>query len=138
MMTDKEIYIINHINDRPRTKVAEDAGVSLSYLYNIVREHNGEMRKDLSEKRENWVYDYIREHYSDEDTESIARYVGLSHSSVVKWANRMGVFKSEEFNRKHILKLNRRMRSEEENSRRLKKWKLTRRMDEILVLSGGK
>ena len=36
-------YIRAHVNDRPRVKVARDAGVSLSTVYRIVREAGGEM-----------------------------------------------------------------------------------------------
>ena len=37
-------YIRAHANDRPRVKVARDAGVSVSTLYRIVHEAGGEMR----------------------------------------------------------------------------------------------
>lgn len=36
-------YIRAHANDRPRVKVARDAGVSVSTLYRIVHEAGGEM-----------------------------------------------------------------------------------------------
>lgn len=36
-------YVIEHINDRPRTKVAEGAGISLSAVYRIARKHGGDM-----------------------------------------------------------------------------------------------
>ena len=34
-------YVLAHINDRPRRKVAEAAGICMSTMYRIVREHGG-------------------------------------------------------------------------------------------------
>lgn len=39
ILQEKIDYVIAHINDRPRTKVARHVGISMSSLYRIVREH---------------------------------------------------------------------------------------------------
>ena len=55
-------YIIAHVNDRPRTAVARAAGIGMGALYRIVRENGGELRHDLSTKREG-IEETVRRHY---------------------------------------------------------------------------
>lgn len=48
-------YVIAHINDRPRAKVARHVGISMSSLYRIVREHGGELRYDLMRSNPEYI-----------------------------------------------------------------------------------
>lgn len=56
--------MLAHINDRPRRKVAESAGISMDTMYRLVRKHGGELRHDLSTKREG-IEDTVRRYYPD-------------------------------------------------------------------------
>lgn len=55
-------YVLAHINDRPRRKVAEAAGICMSTMYRIVRENGGELRYDLSTRHEG-IEDTVRAYY---------------------------------------------------------------------------
>ena len=88
-------YIRAHANDRPRTKVARDAGVSMCTLYRIVREAGGEMRHDLSRRnREHW--EIVRRCYPVMTTREIADKYGILYGRVNKIARELGVRHSPE------------------------------------------
>lgn len=88
-------YIRAHANDRPRTKVARDAGVSMCTLYRIVREAGGEMRHDLSRRnREHW--EIVRRCYPVMTTREIADKYGILYGRVNKIARELGVRHSQE------------------------------------------
>ena len=88
-------YIRAHVNDRPRTKVARDAGVSMCTLYRIVREAGGEMRHDLSRRnREHW--EIVRRCYPVMTTREIADKYGILYGRVNKIARELGVRHSQE------------------------------------------
>ena len=83
-------YIRAHIDDRPRTKVVRDAGVSMCTLYRIVREAGGEMRHDLSRRnREHW--EIVRRCYPVMTTREIADKYGINYGRINKIARELGV-----------------------------------------------
>ena len=131
-------YIRAHANDRPRVKVARDAGVSLGTLYRIVRENGGELRHDLSTKREG-IEDTVRAYYPTMTAPEICARFGYSKTRVNMWARRLGV--------RHSAETEERIR--QENMARLaeakkhidykamgERLKRKRRYDELRVLSG--
>ena len=131
-------YIRAHVNDRPRVKVARDAGVSLDTVYRIVREAGGELRHDLSTKREG-IEEAVRRYYPTMTAKEISAQFGYSKTRVNMWARRLGV--------KHSAETEERIR--QENMARLveakkhidykamgERLKRKRRMDELRVLSG--
>lgn len=133
-------YVLAHINDRPRVKVARDAGVSLGTLYRIVRENGGELRHDLSTKREG-IEDTVRAYYPTMTAPEICARFGYSKTRVNTWAKRLGV--------RHTPETEQRIR--QENMARLaeakkhidykamgQRLKRKRRYDEMRVLSGLK
>ena len=83
-------YIRAHINDRPRTKVARDAGVSMTTLYRIVREAGGEMRYDRARRNPAHV-ETVRRCYPVMTTREIADKYGINYGRVNKIARELGV-----------------------------------------------
>lgn len=83
-------YIRAHADDRPRTKVARDAGVSLATLYRIVREAGGEMRHDLTRRNPAHV-EIVRRCYPVMTTREIADKYGIKYGRVNKIARELGV-----------------------------------------------
>ena len=131
-------YVLAHINDRPRRKVAEAAGLSITTVYLIVREHGGELRHDLSTKREG-IEDTVRAYYPTMTAPEICARFGYSKTRVNMWARRLGV--------KHSAETEERIR--QENMARLveakkhidykamgERLKRKRRYDELRVMSG--
>ena len=131
-------YVLAHINDRPRTDVAKAAGLGMSTVYRIVRENGGELRHDLSTRREG-IEDTVRRYYPTMTAKEICGKFGYSKTRVITWAKRLGV--------RHTPETEERIR--QENIARLsearvnidykamgERWKRKRRMDELRVLSG--
>lgn len=131
-------YVLAHINDRPRVRVAEAAGICMSTVYRIVRENGGELRHDLSTKRKG-IEDTVRRYYPTMTAKEICAHFGYSKTRVIAWAKRLGV--------RHTQETEERIR--QENIARLsearvnidykamgERWKRKRRMDELRVLSG--
>ena len=131
-------YVLAHINDRPRRKVAEAAGICMSTMYRIVREHGGELRYDLSTRHEG-IEDTVRRYYPDMTAPEICARFGYSKTRINMWARRLGI--------RHSAETEERIR--QENMARLaeakkhidykamgERLKRKRRMDELRVLSG--
>lgn len=131
-------YVLAHINDRPRRKVAEAAGLSITTVYRIVREHGGELRYDLSTKHEG-IEDTVRRYYPDMTASEISARFGYSKTRINTWAKRLGVRHSPETDER--IKAENMLRLAEAKAcidykamgERLKR---KRRMDELRVLSG--
>jgi len=83
-------YVLEHINDRPRTRVAQAAGISMTTLYRIIRKHGGDMRYDLS-TRNGCVIELVKQYYRDMSAMEIAEKFGVSKGRVNKWARRLGL-----------------------------------------------
>ena len=131
-------YVLAHINDRPRTDVAKAAGLGMSTVYRIVRENGGELRHDLSTKREG-IEDTVRRYYPTMTAAEISARFGYSKTRINTWAKRLGL--------RHSAETDERIKAE--NMLRLveakkhidykamgERWKRKRRMDELRVLSG--
>lgn len=130
--------VIAHINDRPRRKVAERCGISISTLYRIIRENGGELRHELCYKHDG-IEDTIRELWPTMTAREIAQKTGISKSVVLRWHQRLGVEHTTETNERiarerdetfRIAKLNM------DQVKRVKTWRHTRRMDEWRALGG--
>ena len=131
-------YVIAHINDRPRRKVAEQCDISMSTLYRIIRENGGELRHDLCYRHEG-IEDTIRELWPSMTAREIARKTGISKSVVLRWHKRLGV--------EHTAETEARIKRERDETfqraklatsqaKKVKAWRHTRRMDEWRVLGG--
>lgn len=83
-------YIRAHVNDRPRVKVARDAGVSLDTVYRIVREAGGEMRYEHTRRNPEHV-EIVRRCYPVMTTREIADRYGIGYGRVNKIARELGV-----------------------------------------------
>lgn len=131
-------YIAAHLNDRPRTAVARAAGVSIRAVYRVVRELGGETRPELA-RRKPGVEEGVRRLYPEHTAAEVAAALGVGKSAVLRWAARLGV--------RHTAGTEARIR--EENRARLAaarpkidrkassaRWRLTRRRDELRVMSG--
>lgn len=85
-----EAYVLAHMDRRPRTLLAREAGLSLSTVYRLLRAHGAELRHELSTKREG-VERAISELYPTRTASEIAAETGLSTSTVRRWARRLGL-----------------------------------------------
>ena len=138
--TPKEIedYVIAHINDRPRTNVAEHCGISLGTVYRIVRKNGGEIKSELTKKRDG-IEEQIVNMYPTMSSSEIAKELGIGKTTVARWARRLGVHHTQET----IMKLQDKTSWRLDYARRQldykaihKKRSRTRRMEEWRVLSG--
>lgn len=131
-------YVLAHINDRPRCKVAEAAGISMGALYRIVRANGGELRHDLSTKREG-IEETVRRHYPTMTAGEISARFGYSKTRVNTWAQRLGVRHSPEtearMKREQLVRLDE-CRKRIDRKAAHEKWRRRRRMDELRVLGG--
>lgn len=130
--------MLAHINDRPRVRVAEAAGICMSTVYRIMRENGGELRHDLSRRNsEHW--EIVRRCYPAMTTREIADKYGILYGRVNKIARELGV--------RHSPEVRERMRAE--NAERVRasrskidfaasaaKRKRKRRYDELRIMSG--
>ena len=131
-------YVLAHINDRPRVKVARDAGVSLGTLYRIVREAGGELRHDLSTKREG-IEEAVRRYYPTMTAKEISARFGYSKTRVNTWAKRLGVRHTPETEQRIKTESMARLaeaRAQMDYKAAHNKWRRKRRYDELRVMSG--
>lgn len=137
---DRLRYVLEHINDRPRTQVAKAAGISLSMLYRIVREHNGQLDYRLCRAQDD-ITRRITELYPTHTGSECAKMLGLARSTVIRWARRLNLQHTPETlqrineERKQTLA---RCRENMDIQKRVRTWKRHRRMDEIRFMSGLK
>lgn len=137
---DKVDYIVRHINDRPRMRIAREAGVSMATLYRVIREYGGELRYDLS-TRDNSIENIVREHYPTMSGREIADKFGYTKERVNKVAKELGIVHNENV----MLRLRKQQRANLRQShtpeclaKRVRRFRITRRMDEMRVLAGEK
>lgn len=138
--TSKEIvdYVIEHINDRPRTKVAEHCGISLATLYRIVRENGGEIRSELTKKRDG-IEEQISKMWLTMSASEIAKELGVGKTTVARWARRLGLHHTQETIKRLQDKTSWRLdyaRRQLNYKAISKKRSRTRKMDEWRVMSG--
>ena len=131
-------YVLAHINDRPRRKVAEAAGICMSTMYRIVREHGGELRYDLSTRHEG-IEDTVRAYYPTMTAPEICARFGYSKTRVNTWAKRLGVRHTPETEQRIKTESMARLaeaRAQMDYKAAHDKWKRKRRYDELRVMSG--
>lgn len=87
---EQKSYIVEHINDRPRTAVAKTAGVSMTMLYRLVRTHDGEMRHDLSRRNPQHV-EIVKKYYPTMTGSEIEAKFGILKGRADKIANELGI-----------------------------------------------
>lgn len=131
-------YIIEHLNDRPRTEVARAAGVDISTVYRLVREYGGDLRYDLS-RRNPWYVEIVKKHYADMAGNEIDRMYGVGKGRANKIAAKLGLTHSpetwERINRK--IEKNRKLSQTKENRMKAARtWKISFRIDERRVWEG--
>ena len=138
-ITQKQVdYVLAHINDRPRTKVAEAAGLSICSVYRIVREHGGELRYDLSTRREG-IEEAVRRYYPTMTAKEISARFGYSKTRVNTWAKRLGVRHTPETEQRIKTESMARLaeaRAQMDYKAAHDKWRRKRRYDELRVMSG--
>lgn len=83
-------YVIAHINDRPRTKVAQAASLGISTVYAIVRAHGGVIDRTLSCPSPE-RHALIAEHYPTMSAGEISVRFGIPKSTVIRLASRLGL-----------------------------------------------
>ena len=133
-------YIRAHVNDRPRVKVARDAGVSLDTVYRIVREAGGEMRYEHTRRNPEHV-EIIRRCYPVMTTREIADRYGIGYGRVNKIARELGVRHDPEVQARQERERNARLAAARANTDRAAstaKWERKRKYDELRVMSGLK
>lgn len=87
---EQKSYIVEHINDRPRTAVAKAAGVSMTMLYRIVRTHGGEMRHDLSRRNPQHV-EIVKKYYPTMTGSEIEAKFAIQKNRADKIAHELGI-----------------------------------------------
>lgn len=130
-------YIRQHLNDRPRTAVAEHLGISMSTLYRYVRVLGGVMLEDRARRNPKWE-EIVREHYADMSGHEIERKFGITLGRANKIAADLGLKHSQEtldrLRREHYERL---AKCRPENAvKRAKTWKRRYLMDKLRAMSG--
>lgn len=131
-------YIRAHANDRPRVKVARDAGVSVGTLYRIVHEAGGEMRYEHTRRNPEHV-EIVRRCYPVMTTREIADRYGINYGRINKIAAELGVRHGPEVQARLDSERNARLaavRANTDHAASTAKWKRKRRYDELRVMSG--
>jgi len=96
-------FIIDHINDRPRRKIIEQAQVSLATFYQIVKENGGQIDHSLSTRNRD-LEKFIIENFSRMSTTEIMQHTGALRSRI----NRI----AKEHHLKHDADVEKRLRDE--------------------------
>lgn len=138
MTNEQKAYITAHINDRPRVAVARAAGVSLAAVYRIVRECGGEMLYGRSWRNPEWER-IVRKYYPTMAGHEIERKFGMTNNYANKTARRLGLrhdAETEERIRRESLRNLEENRRNIDQARRTKRWKATRRLDEMRMWNG--
>ena len=118
--------------------MARAAGVSMNTLYRIVREAGGELRHELATRRPA-AEDIVRRLYPVMTTAEIAAKYDFRHNRVNKIAHDIGVTHGPEVLRRMAEERNARLTAAHASIDRKaahRKWRVTRRLDELRVLSG--
>lgn len=133
-------YIRAHVNDRPRVKVARDAGVSLDTVYRIVREAGGEMRYEHTRRNPEHV-EIVRRCYPVMTTREIADRYGIGYRRVNLIARKLGVRHGPEVQARQERERNARLaaaRANNDFAAIAAKRKRRKHYDELRVMSGLK
>lgn len=138
LTAEQEAYILEHINDRPRTAVARAAGVSVSSLYRIVRLHGGEMLYGRTRRNPAHV-EAVQRYYPEMTGREIELSFGVPCRRADKIARELGVRHTpetlERIRRENAARLAVNSRKVDQSAKS-RKWKATRRLDQWRVWEG--
>lgn len=135
-------YVAAHINEHPRAKIAEEAGISISKLYEVIHQLGGNIKRAPSKEEKMALERAVRELYPSMTANEIATKMGVTKSRVLRVANRVGVKHSEETNERILQENVRRMvvngNNPECHAKRAAKFKRKRKAEIVRVMSGMK
>ena len=83
-------YIVEHINDRPRTAVAKAAGVSMTMLYRVVRMYGGDMAYERTRRNPQHV-EIVKKYYPTMTGSEIEAKFSIRKKRAYKIANELGI-----------------------------------------------
>lgn len=89
-MTERVRMVLEHINDRPRTRAAQVCGVSIGTFYRIVRKYGGEMRHELANRNPEHV-ELVRKWFPTMSGLEMQRRFGIRKGRAEKIARELGV-----------------------------------------------
>lgn len=87
---EQKSYIVEHINDRPRTAVAKTAGVSMTMLYRVVRMYGGDMAYERTRRNPQHV-EIVKKYYPTMTGSEIEAKFGIQKNRADKIANELGI-----------------------------------------------
>ena len=130
-------YIRQHINDRPRTAVAELLGISTSSMYRYVRKLKGDRQMHRARRNPEWV-EIVKQNYADMAGHEIERKFGITHNRANKIAADLGLKHSpetiERLRREQCERL--KMYKPKGEEKRVRTWKRRFKMEELRVMQG--
>lgn len=131
-------FILEHINDRPRVRIARMAGVATSTVYELVRKHGGVIDHSLNTPNVR-VIEIVKAEYPYRSAQEIASKYGISKATVSCWARKLKITHTPETERRIKEKVDKALReapSPESIAAGLKKRARKRRMETFRVISG--
>lgn len=135
---EKQKFIREHLNDRPRTKYARLCGVDMSTYYRYVRKFGGELKHELSMPNE-YYKETTRKYWATMSASEIRDAYGVPKSKAIYWAQRLGLKHTPETEQRlkdKMVKSSVGARNEESHKKASITWKKNRRLDELRVMSG--
>ncbi|MCD8282188.1 MAG: hypothetical protein LUC22_02920 [Prevotella sp.] len=91
-----EQYIIDHINDRPRTRMIRRAGVNRDAAYRVIHQHGGEIFPVRTAEEKGRIRETIARLYPMYSAREIFEQTGISPSTVKGCVQRLGLQHTEE------------------------------------------
>lgn len=131
-------FVVEHMDDMPRTKLAQLAGMSTFTLYRIIHAAGGRIDHSRSTRQEAWC-DTVRRLWPDHTGTEIQALTGIRFNRAEKIARELGLKHSPETIQRIKAKRGKQLKSIHHDSevqrRKTAKWKATRRLDEMRVLA---
>lgn len=138
MTNEQRNFILEHINDRPRVRIARMAGVATSTVYELVRIHGGAIDHSLNTPNLK-VVEIVKAEYPYKSAQEIADEYGISKATVSRWARKLKIVHTPETERRIKEKVDKAMKEApppESIAAGLKKRAHKRRMETFRVMSG--
>lgn len=138
MTNEQRSFILEHINDRPRVRIARMAGVATSTVYGLVRKHGGVIDHSLNTPNLR-VVEIVKAEYPYKSAQEIASEYGISKATVSRWARKLKITHTPEAERRIKEKVDKAMKEApppESIAAGLKKRAHKRRMETFRVMSG--
>lgn len=131
---DKYKYIIAHLNDRPRVKVARDAGVSRDTVIRMAKKYGGDLNYSRAVPNE-YYKSITAQYYATMSSREISDKFNIPYDSVLRWKRRLGL----EHDEATVIRLKRKMAdalvAANKVGKNHKTWEQRRRLDELRVMS---